>query len=61
MKPKGNYTAPEMTGNSFVYDFGAGMQVLVMVWNDGTTRVAVRLSSDDTWSAPIAPVRTEKF
>jgi hypothetical protein len=54
------YQAPEVTGQSYVYNIGE-YQVLVMVWSSGTVRTAFRRFVGQTWSAPITPERVEKF
>jgi len=65
VKPKKNYDVPDVIGNSYVYQIG-DYQVLIMVWSSGRVATSVRRTVggfplDATWSAPIEPIRVEKF
>jgi len=66
MKAAGKYEAPDVVGNSYVYQIGDYM-VLVMVWNSGRVATSIRKTvrgiplDPATWSSPIEPIRVEKF
>lgn len=54
------HKVPEVIGQTYTYQIG-DYEVLVMVWDSGTVRTAVRKHSYQTWSPPITPIRTGKF